>query len=82
MHNDIIDLKICHFILFILQKSAKFVSKEGDPGEAIVAVGQKEKAVLIVCGTRGMGKLRRTFLGSVSDYVVHHAHCPVLVCRK
>ncbi|XP_022299851.1 universal stress protein in QAH/OAS sulfhydrylase 3'region-like isoform X2 [Crassostrea virginica] len=63
-------------------KSAKFVSKEGDPGEAIVAVAEKEKAVLIVCGTRGMGKLRRTFLGSVSDYVVHHAHCPVLVCRK
>mmetsp|Transcript_31775 Transcript_31775/g.50728 ORF Transcript_31775/g.50728 Transcript_31775/m.50728 type:complete len:146 (-) Transcript_31775:568-1005(-) len=62
--------------------SAKFVSKEGDPGEAIVAVAEKEKAVLIVCGTRGMGKLRRTFLGSVSDYVVHHAHCPVLVCRK
>ena len=65
-----------------MQKSAKFVSKEGDPGEAIVAVAEKEKAVLIVCGTRGMGKLRRTFLGSVSDYVVHHAHCPVLVCRK
>lgn len=65
-----------------IQKSAKFVSKEGEAGEAIVAVAEKEKANLIVTGTRGMGKLRRTFLGSVSDYVIHHAKCPVLVCRK
>ena len=35
---------------------------------------------MIVIGTRGQGTVRRTFLGSVSDYVVHHAHCPVAVC--
>ncbi|RUS88607.1 hypothetical protein EGW08_003633 [Elysia chlorotica] len=32
-------------------------------------------------GTRGLGKFRRTMLGSVSDYILHHAHVPVLVCR-
>ena len=37
---------------------------------------------MIVMGTRGMGVVRRTLLGSISDYVVHHAHCPVLVCRE
>jgi hypothetical protein len=37
---------------------------------------------LIVIGTRGLGKIRRTFLGSVSDFVVHHADMPVLVCRQ
>lgn len=51
------------------------------PGEVIVQAAEEIKAVMIVMGTRGMGTIRRTILGSVSDYVVHHAHCPVLVCR-
>ena len=38
--------------------------------------------ILLISGTRGMGTIRRTILGSVSDHVVHHAHCPVLVCRQ
>ncbi|XP_061187785.1 universal stress protein in QAH/OAS sulfhydrylase 3'region-like [Saccostrea echinata] len=63
-------------------KSSKFVTKQGGPGEAIVAVADKEKANMIVTGCRGMGKIRRTLLGSVSDYVIHHSHCPVLVCRR
>ncbi|XP_056000743.1 universal stress protein in QAH/OAS sulfhydrylase 3'region-like isoform X4 [Ostrea edulis] len=63
-------------------KLANFVTRDNDAGEAIVSVAKEEKAQLIVTGCRGMGKIRRTFLGSVSDYVIHHAHCPVLVCRK
>ena len=50
------------------------------PGEAIVQLATAEKATLIVIGTRGLGFIRRTILGSVSDYVLHHAHCPVAVC--
>jgi nucleotide-binding universal stress UspA family protein len=53
----------------------------GRPGEIIVETANEEKAIMIIMGTRGMGTLRRTILGSVSDYVVHHAHCPVVVCR-
>ncbi|ELU04229.1 hypothetical protein CAPTEDRAFT_20984 [Capitella teleta] len=53
----------------------------GRPGEIICETANEEKAIMIVMGTRGMGTLRRTILGSVSDYVVHHAHCPVVVCR-
>lgn len=51
------------------------------PGEYIVGVAKKERATVIIMGTRGMGKIRRTILGSVSDYVISHADCPVLVCR-
>ncbi|XP_048257558.1 universal stress protein in QAH/OAS sulfhydrylase 3'region-like [Haliotis rufescens] len=50
----------------------------GTPGEVIV---EEEKADLIITGTRGLGSIRRTFLGSVSDYVVHHSNVPVLICR-
>ena len=51
------------------------------PGEAIVSEAEKEGAVLVVTGTRGLNTLRRTVLGSVSDYVLHHAKCPVMVCK-
>nr|XP_022297834.1 universal stress protein A-like protein isoform X2 [Crassostrea virginica] len=61
---------------------AEFRVENADkPGHAIVDVAQKENATFVVTGTRGMGKFRRTIMGSVSDFVVHHAHCPVLVCR-
>merc|ERR550532_2044007 len=62
--------------------AAKFVTECEKPGEYICGVADKEGATMIVMGTRGMGKLRRTILGSVSNYVLNHAHCPVLVCRS
>ena len=53
----------------------------GKPGETLVEIANEEKVTFIVMGTRGLGTIRRTIMGSVSDYVVHHAHCPVLICR-
>lgn len=53
----------------------------GKVGESIIETSRAEHADLIIVGTRGMSKVRRTFLGSVSDYLVHHANVPVLVCR-
>lgn len=53
----------------------------GKVGESIIEASKAENADLIIVGTRGMSKVRRTFLGSVSDYLVHHANVPVLVCR-
>jgi len=52
------------------------------PGEVICKVADEESVAMIVIGTRCLGKVRRTIMGSVSDYVVHHAHCPVIVCRQ
>jgi len=53
----------------------------GKPGEALVEAAKTENATMIIMGTRGMGTIRRTIMGSVSDYVVHHSHVPVIVCR-
>ncbi|XP_078488725.1 universal stress protein Sll1388-like isoform X1 [Ciona intestinalis] len=52
------------------------------PGEAVVKMADKEKCDIIITGSRGLGVVRRTILGSVSGYIVHHAHVPVLVCHK
>jgi nucleotide-binding universal stress UspA family protein len=55
---------------------------EGFPDEEIVRLAGRLSAGLIVMGSRGLGPLRRALMGSVSDSVVRHAHCPVLVMRQ
>jgi nucleotide-binding universal stress UspA family protein len=47
----------------------------------ILALAEELGADLIVMGSRGLGGVRRALMGSVSDSVVRHAHCPVLVVR-
>jgi nucleotide-binding universal stress UspA family protein len=49
---------------------------------AIVHLADEIDAGLIVMGSRGLGGVRRALMGSVSDSVVRHAHCPVLVVRR
>ena len=56
--------------------------REGRADEEIIEVAEEIGAGLIVMGSRGYGRLRRTLLGSVSDAVVRHAHCPVTIVRK
>jgi len=50
--------------------------------EEIVSLAEEIGAGLIVVGSRGVGGIRRALMGSVSDSVVRHAHCPVLMVRK
>src|SRR5829696_8605 len=47
----------------------------------IVALADELGAGMVVMGSTGLGGLRRVLMGSVSDSVVRHAHCPVLVVR-
>jgi nucleotide-binding universal stress UspA family protein len=58
---------------------AHFRMARADRG--ILAVGEDVGAGLIVLGSRGLGGVKRALMGSVSDSVVRHAHCPVLVVR-
>ena len=52
------------------------------PDQGILAIGEDIGVGLIVLGSRGLGGVKRALMGSVSDSVVRHAHCPVLVVRK
>ena len=53
----------------------------GEVAREIVHLAEDLGAGLIVMGSRGRGGMRRTLMGSVSDSVVRHAHCPVMVVR-
>jgi nucleotide-binding universal stress UspA family protein len=53
----------------------------GAAGDEIVMLAEKIGAGLVVMGSRGRGGMRRALMGSVSTFVVRHAHCPVLVVR-
>lgn len=53
----------------------------GRAAEQIVSLSEELDVGVVVVGSRGLGALRRAVLGSVSDSVVRHAHCPVFVVR-
>lgn len=61
----------------------KILMESGKPVDVIVNVATHENAGLIVLGSRGLGRLKRTFTStSVSDHVLHRARCPVVICRN
>jgi len=53
----------------------------GDPIEKILETAREIDADLIVVGSHGKSGWKRMLLGSVSDGVLHHAHCSVLIAR-
>ncbi len=55
--------------------------KMGGVTREIVQLAEDLGAGLIVMGSRGRGRIRRALMGSVSDSVVRHAHCPVTIVR-
>jgi nucleotide-binding universal stress UspA family protein len=58
-----------------------FLVWDGDPAESIAAAAASEGADLVLVGSHGRGPIGRLLLGSVSEYVVRNAPCPVLVAR-
>lgn len=60
---------------------AEFTQLAGNPGRMICELANNWSADLIIVGSRGLKGLKEMFLGSVSNYVTHHAPCSVLIAR-
>jgi len=55
----------------------------GDPDDEILRHCEEHGEIgLLVMGSRGLGPIKRRLMGSVSESVVRHASCPVLVARS
>ena len=58
---------------------AEVVIRHGSPAREISALARELRPRLIVIGSQGWGAVERAVFGSVSERVLHHAPCPVLV---
>jgi nucleotide-binding universal stress UspA family protein len=58
---------------------AEIAVARGEPGPALCAFASDRAARALVMGTRGRSGIKRALLGSVSDYVVRNAPCPVVI---
>jgi len=61
--------------------TVEFTQNIGNPGRVICDVAKDWGASLIVMGRRGRTGLTELFMGSVSNYVIHHALCSVFVVQ-
>lgn len=61
--------------------TAEITQNMGDPGRTICAVARTWEADLIILGRRGRSGINELLLGSVSNYVLHHAPCSVLTVQ-
>ena len=62
---------------------AKFILREGsdNAGHEIVKFGKEKNYSLIVMSARGHSALKHLLLGSVSETVIKHASCSVLIVK-
>jgi nucleotide-binding universal stress UspA family protein len=81
-----------HHIQSLLEHYCKLAGQQGvvaecdykmvEPGQGLCQVAQQWHADLIILGRRGRKGLAEVLLGSVSNYVLHHAPCAVLVIQS
>ena len=62
--------------------STEYTQLIGNPGKTICELADTWSADLILVGSRGLKGLKEMFLGTVSNYVTHHAPCSVLIVRE
>lgn len=61
--------------------SIKTLLLQGNPASVILDYCKKENFDLVIMGSRGLGKFKQLILGSVSNKIVHHCQCGVLLIR-
>jgi nucleotide-binding universal stress UspA family protein len=54
---------------------------EGDAASTIVGYAQKGAFDTIIIGRRGLGRFKEMMLGSISNKVLHHAKCTVMIVK-
>ncbi|KAF7085486.1 hypothetical protein CFC21_088902 [Triticum aestivum] len=57
-------------------------TKQGDPKEVICHEVKRVQPDLLVVGSRGLGPFQRVFVGTVSEFCVKHAECPVITIKR
>ncbi|XP_072992310.1 uncharacterized protein [Typha latifolia] len=60
---------------------AESIIVDGDPKDMICQTAEQMHVDLLIIGNRGLGTIKRAFLGSVSDYCAHHAKCATLIVK-
>lgn len=65
-----------------INRSVQLNSVVGNPPDEIVAVAETTGAELIVLGSRGIGRLQRLVLGSVSEGVLLQSECTVMITKR
>lgn len=75
-------------LFYVVEKAAGEAGVEleslvvyGDPAEELIRVALEKNCDMIVVGSSGKGRVKRTLLGSVSTKVALHAHCSVYIVR-
>eukprot|EP00298_Acanthocystis_sp_HF-20_P002665 c13064_g1_i1.p1 GENE.c13064_g1_i1~~c13064_g1_i1.p1 ORF type:complete len:154 (+),score=70.23 c13064_g1_i1:63-524(+) len=58
-----------------------FVLTAGHPKEQVCEFAKEKSVNTIFVGTRGLGAVKKLFLGSFSDYILHHAECDVMLVK-
>ncbi|KAF8729713.1 hypothetical protein HU200_017673 [Digitaria exilis] len=56
--------------------------RHGDPKEVICNEVKRVQPDLLVVGSRGLGPFQRVFVGTVSEFCVKHAECPVITIKR
>ncbi|KAI9284817.1 hypothetical protein BC943DRAFT_380750 [Umbelopsis sp. AD052] len=82
--SDQATLKLKPLVERLVQRgmTAQIHILKGDPKHEIVRISNEIGADMLVIGSRGLGAVKRLTMGSVSDFCVRNAECPVIVVRE